>query len=241
MSSRPAKALFLFLALLPLEVAGLECPLTVADPLEVFFVSYYLHQDPGDLRHRFTLTSPTTEAVDQVLELAADWRAVALEWYSRPAGGQDGFNLLKRCGLLPDPIYEPPTPAVLEGLECPATVVGSWEVFLRAYYLHENPPGLRWIYTSPTITVTDTTLELTNIEGIPVAYVWWTRPHGGLTKDDTEFTPAKTCGTVPDPVFPFIFSDGFEGGNLGAWSSSSAAPEVEFEALGPPRRMELIP
>lgn len=81
------------------------------------------------------------------------------------------------------------------------------------YYLHENPPGERHIYTTPTITVTNSTVTITDIEGYPVAVRWYVRSRAG-----DEFHLVKTCGEVPDPIFLAIFSDGFESGDTGRWS-----------------------
>ena len=93
---------------------------------------------------------------------------------------------------------------LLLALECPATVTGSVEIYLKAFYLHENPPGLRYVYTSETIIATDEEVVITDVEGIPVAYEWWFRPYGSVSKAEAAFELAKTCGEVPDLVFQVL-------------------------------------
>jgi len=102
---------------------------------------------------------------------------------------------------------------------CPATVIGTVEIYAVAYYLHEDPNhlGYRYLDTSPPQIVTDTTVYA-HAEGVPVAIEWYSRPYGVVTKEADEFTLAKTCGIVPDPVFPVIFTNGFDGGSTTAWS-----------------------
>ena len=107
---------------------------------------------------------------------------------------------------------------ILMALECQATVTGSVEIYAVAYYLHEDPanPGHRYTFTTGVEVHTNETVYA-EAEGIPVAIEWYSRPYGGISKAEAEFELGITCGEVPDPVFPFIFSDGFESGDLGAW------------------------
>ena len=122
---------------------------------------------------------------------------------------------------------------LLMALECPVTVTGSVKIYLKAYYMHENPHGQRYVYTTPTQIATNATVTITDVEGYPVAFEWYARPYGTVTKAELEFELAATCGEVPDPVFPFIFGDGFESGDTRMWSEvfnpPPPPPEVIFE------------
>jgi hypothetical protein len=102
-------------------------------------------------------------------------------------------------------------------LSCPAVVTGSVEIYVKAYYLHEDPDniGFRYTYTTDVLIVTNDTVRITDIQGIPVAFEWYSRPYGVVTKAGFEL--AKTCGEVPSAGFP-LFADGFESGNTDAWS-----------------------
>jgi len=97
-------------------------------------------------------------------------------------------------------------------LECPVFIGTPEYVYAKVYYLHENPRGLRWVYTTP-VSIESYRYIIPNIQGHPVAFEWWTR-----TSTAVPFTLKKLCGEVPDPVYPLIFKDGFESGDLEAWS-----------------------
>ena len=108
---------------------------------------------------------------------------------------------------------------LLMALECPATVTGSVEIYAKAYYLHEDPGNLGYRYTFTTdVEIHTNETVYAHAEGHSVAVEWYSRPYGIVTKAETSFELAKTCGEVPDPVFPFIFADGFESGDTRAWS-----------------------
>ena len=109
-------------------------------------------------------------------------------------------------------------------LECPATVVGSVEIYLTAHYDHEHPQGLYWVFTSSTFIATDEVVTITSVEGIPVGYQWWARPYGEVTLVSAEYEMVKECGVIPVQPFPLIFSDGFEGGTTSAWSRVVPTP-----------------
>jgi hypothetical protein len=110
--------------------------------------------------------------------------------------------------------------------ECPATVVGTVEIYLTAHYLHEHPRGLYWVYTTPTRIITDEVLAITDVDGTPVGYRWWARPYGTVSKADAEFEMVKECGEIPVQPYPFIFSDGFESGDTRRWSSQVPPPVI---------------
>jgi hypothetical protein len=103
-------------------------------------------------------------------------------------------------------------------LSCPAVVVGSVEIYAKVYYLHADPssPGLRYTVTSNVLIITNDTVYI-HAEGNPVAAEWYSRPYGVVTKAGFELV--KTCGEVPDPIYPFIFANGFEAGDADAWSA----------------------
>ena len=126
-------------------------------------------------------------------------------------------------------------------LECPATVVGSMEMYLTAHYINEYPRGLYWVYTSPVQIVTNETATITDVEGIPVGYRWWARPYGEVTKEDAPFEMVKECGEIPVQPWPWIFDDGFEGGNTKAWSKVVPAPVVPTPTPTPTNTPTLTP
>ena len=111
---------------------------------------------------------------------------------------------------------------LLLALECPATVVGSVEIYLTVHYLHEAPQGLHYVLTLPTVIVTDTTITVPDVEGTPVGFRWHARPYGEVSK--STFEVVKECGVIPTQPYPLIFRDGFEGGDEGAWSRVVPAP-----------------
>ena len=78
-------------------------------------------------------------------------------------------------------------------IDCPATVVGSVEIYAVAYYLHEDPAniGYRYTYTTPTQVATNSVLTI-QAEGFPVAIQWFARPYGIVTKSGYE--PVVLCG-----------------------------------------------
>ena len=109
-------------------------------------------------------------------------------------------------------VLEPETPY------CQITVSGTVEVFLIAYWEHQEPDThYRRIYETAPIIATNTIVGV-EYDGTPLAIEWWARPYGIVTKVDIQFELVKTCGTVPSRIFPLIFEDGFEGGNTDAWS-----------------------
>ena len=102
---------------------------------------------------------------------------------------------------------------LLLALECPVAVTTPVEVYVKAYYLHEQPQGVRYVYTTPTIIVVNATVTLTDVEGFPVAIRWYMKH-----LDGDGFRAVKTCGVVPDLIFPLIFEDGFESGTTDGWT-----------------------
>lgn len=99
--------------------------------------------------------------------------------------------------------------------QCPVSLIGTARLYVVAYYLHETPPKLRYIYqTESRVWSEVVAVGVGNIEGYPVAFEWWAEPDGVVTKT---MELVKTCGTVPDPAFPLIFADGFESGTPAAW------------------------
>ena len=96
-------------------------------------------------------------------------------------------------------------------LRCYLPVGLPKQVYAKIYYLHENPKGLRYVLTTP-VGVAQYELVRTNPEGHPVAIEYWTR-----TGTTGPFVLEKVCGEVPGSVFPLVFKEGFEGGDLEAW------------------------
>ncbi len=100
---------------------------------------------------------------------------------------------------------------------CPVSVSGTVEIYAVAHYLHERPRGRRYFYRTPASIITNQSVGVGDIKGTPVAFEWYARPYGIVTKS---FKLVKVCGVVPDPVFPFVFADGFEAGTTNAWSQT---------------------
>ncbi len=99
---------------------------------------------------------------------------------------------------------------------CPVTLSGSAELYFRAYYLHEYPRGERYVFQAAPQSWTDV-VGITGVRGKPVAFEWYARPDGVSPSPGWELL--ARCGTVPDLVFPRIFSHGFEGGSTKGWSN----------------------
>lgn len=112
----------------------------------------------------------------------------------------------------PTPTATPPPPTATptpQGPECILTTPSTGTYQLFASYLHEDEEehGLRWV-SKPKVTVPfGVTLRPCPCEGIPVGFRWVSSLIGTI----------KECGDT-GTVFPFIFSDGFESGNLEAWN-----------------------
>ena len=203
---------------------AIECPYIVVGSVEVYFVSFYEHEDPNNPGFRFTMDSPIAIATDTTVSVSTDWFPVAFEWFSRPEGSPDPFELVKTCGEVPDEIYVPPPPSATDPPDCPITVTGSVEIYLVAFYIHEDKDdhGTRYTYTTETIIATDENLPVL-FQGYPVAFEIFARPYGTVTKTEAEFELVKTCGEVPSPVYPFIFSNGFENGSTSEWTRTEPA------------------
>ena len=88
---------------------------------------------------------------------------------------------------------------------CSYTMTRSTYAHIKVYYLHEQPEGLRYVYTSSPELLQARTHYI-HAQGHPVAFEW-----------HVEGRLVKTCGEIPDPVSSLIFSDGFESGDLGRW------------------------
>ena len=108
---------------------------------------------------------------------------------------------------------------LLLALECPATVMGSVELYAKVFYLHEDPNHLtyRYTFTTDVEIFTNVTVYL-HAQGRPVAAEWYSRSYGSVSKAAVEFELAKTCGEIPSPRVPVIFVDEFETGNTNRWS-----------------------
>lgn len=124
---------------------------------------------------------------------------------------------------------------------CPAVVTGSVEIYLETHYIHEYPQGLYWIHRSGTEIVTNETVDISEVEGSPVAYVWWARPYGTVSKADAEFEIVKTCGEPVVQPWPWIFEDGFESGNTVRWSRTVPMPITPTPTPTPTRTPTLTP
>ena len=98
---------------------------------------------------------------------------------------------------------------------CTITANGSVDVYAKVYYLHENPRKQRYVYTTPVLQSPDGVVSPSSIGGLPVAFEWYMRPHGVSPAPTWELV--KTCGDVPDSVYPKIFSHTFEGGSTRGW------------------------
>jgi hypothetical protein len=196
----------------------LDCTLELNQEADVFVITYFEHENPNEKGKRFRLQSPVGHSLGGTITLASEWNPVAVEWRSRPAGSDEPFTTAKTCGEIPDPVYVAPDPEALPELDCPIDLSGTVEIYLVAYYLHEDEsaPGLRYRYTSAPIVASENQNPTITAEGFPVAFEVFTR-----TSPTGEFSLWQTCGTVPDPVFPPIFQSGFETGNLAEWSESS--------------------
>ena len=98
-------------------------------------------------------------------------------------------------------------------LTCQFTPNGPVDVYAVAYYEHESPIGERYHAETVPMTVDSQTVTV-SAEGSPVAFEVYAHPHG-VTPADWQLV--KTCGDVPDAVYPGIFSHGFEGGTAMGW------------------------
>ena len=197
--------------------APIDCELVLDAEADVYVISYFAHENPQEAGKRFRLISPIGHALAGTIRLKSEWNPVAVEWRTRPAASSEPFQTAKECGEIPDPNYAEPDPGAIDELECPIDITGTVEIYLVAYYLHEDPasPGLRYRYTSSPIIVNETQNPTITAEGFPVAFEVFT-----AAEPPAEFVLATTCGTVPDPVFPFIFDDGFETGNVNRWTAN---------------------
>ena len=106
---------------------------------------------------------------------------------------------------------------LLMALDCPMFVGLPEQMYAKVYYLHEEPRGLRYVFTTPVSTEAFRLVRM-RAQGEPVAIEYWSR-----VSDNESFTLKKLCGTVPDPVFPLIFSDGFESGTTSVWNETVGA------------------
>jgi len=102
-----------------------------------------------------------------------------------------------------------------QGLDCPLTVTSTREIYAKFYYLHEDPAntGHRYTTESPHVTVSDVVVPVIIKGSHPVAVVWFAR-----AVDGDGFRSVKTCGEIPELVYPKIFSHGFENGSTRGWS-----------------------
>lgn len=193
----------------------IDCTLEIVGEADIRFVSYYLIENADDRGRRLRMESPIDHAIDRTVNFLSDWRPVAIEWRTRPAGTSGPFEAAKICGEIPPPdITEPPSSA--EPLdECTIELDSPTEIYAVAYFVHENPadPGNRFMFTSPPI-ITASGPEL-DLDGYPVAFEIFTR-----SAPDAEFELAKVCGEIPDPIYPNIFASGFETGTVLDWTAS---------------------
>jgi hypothetical protein len=99
---------------------------------------------------------------------------------------------------------------------CTLNVQGSALVYAKVYYAHEDPEhhGQRYSFITPPLHVTDATVEVV-FEGHPTGVEWYYISSVGETH-----TLVKTCGEV-NPIYPLIFADGFETGDLTQWKEPS--------------------
>jgi hypothetical protein len=73
-------------------------------------------------------------------------------------------------------------------------------------------------YTATTdwATFENTIVPIIVKRSCPVAAEWHIALE--ITPDPPDWTVVQMCGTIPSGTFPHIFSDGFESGDLEAWT-----------------------
>ena len=108
---------------------------------------------------------------------------------------------------------------LLLALECPLTVTeGVATIYAEVIYAHEDPanPGWRYTYTTEAQVITEGHTAHLQAEGHPIGCEWYYQ--------QPEFQKAKVlikqCGDTRR-VFPNIFADGFESGDVLKWSSTN--------------------
>ena len=193
-----------------------ECAVTAVGSVEVYLRLYYNHEDPNSPGSPYTYTGPVRVLSNETASIAYDWQPVAFEWYYKPYGTlidseivspdplpdvtEGEYQLGLVCGVVPDSIYAPPTdPAPDPVDDCPATVTGSVEMYLRAYYMHEDSeaPGQRFTYTTELVIAENEEIAVALAEH-PATVEWWYRPYGIIVVSSAEFQLAKVCGDYPE-------------------------------------------
>ncbi len=85
--------------------------------------------------------------------------------------------------------------------DCPAVVVGSVEMYLKAYYWHEDPEasGLRFTYVTENVIAENEEVGVEYAE-YPAAIEWWYRPYGMVVAANNGWILGRVCGEVPSVV-----------------------------------------
>jgi hypothetical protein len=105
--------------------------------------------------------------------------------------------------------------------ECELRSTAAATIYLVAIYAHEAGPGMRYTYQTPVMVLEPGYVARPcPCEGYPIGFEWHMVP-----PEFEKSTPVlvKSCGDT-SRVYPFIFKDGFDGGDTSQWSK-----EVEMD------------
>lgn len=169
-----------------------QCSATAQGSVEAKLVAYY--DLDGEV---YAYEGPAHWLQDQTVTTIADWFPAAVQYYGRVLDG-NRFRLRGGCGSIPprNAMKEPRSDVMIT--ECEITIALDMEMYIRAYYLHENPatPGERYFYRSQNFIAEAGSVDFDL--GFPVAVQWYYRECGSLAH--TLLCPwklAKTCGEMP--------------------------------------------
>jgi hypothetical protein len=168
------------------------CQATAIGAVEAKLIAYY--DLDGSI---YAYEGPSRWLQDQTITTIADWTPVAVQYYGKPIGGSR-FHLRGGCGAIPprDIMKEPRSMTMLT--ECEIQIDEPMEMYIRAYYLHEDPatPGERYFFRSENFIADIGPVDF--ILGFPIAIQWYYRECGSLVHSSLcPWKLAKTCGELP--------------------------------------------
>lgn len=103
--------------------------------------------------------------------------------------------------------------------QCELRATSAATIYAVAVYAHEDAarPGMRYTYQTPPQTLEPGYVARPcPCEGYPIGFEWYMVP-----PEFEKSTPVlvKSCGDT-GRVYPFIFKDGFEGGDTSQWDKT---------------------
>ena len=181
----------------PTPIVAPPCSVEIVGTKEVFVVSYYMHEDPDRRGYRFRMKGLLYTRTDETLTVLPDLNPVAFEWYTRPVGNTDLYTVAKTCGEIPTIAFEEPKASTDPPPPCPLEVTDETELYLKAYYLNQDPlnGGYRYGYRTVSIVVENQTIEAPVEEPVAFEVIEYQGP------GETLYLLA-TCGEIPSEVYP---------------------------------------